>query len=136
MQKYCNLIWDFCNTIKIYNQLLLLEINISLFIFFAGASFGGLASYSATQDKFKPVAQILRDELSTSQKERLALHIQRVLNDLDIHDAVNLFITLQRSDKLVVTIFCVLKQFLESDLLLKVVSDWFFGVEICYVSSF
>ncbi|CAL8104742.1 unnamed protein product [Orchesella dallaii] len=51
-----------------------------------GATVGGVAGSSVCK-QYKPLYQIMQ-EMSEADKQRLANHMQRVLNDLDISDAV------------------------------------------------
>ncbi|XP_066908571.1 protein Nazo isoform X2 [Halyomorpha halys] len=81
-----------------------------------GATVGGLCAYSLTKNKFKPVVQILREELTYTQKEQLANHLRNALKDLDITDAVKLFSVISCGEvTVIITIFKVVEKFLESN---------------------
>lgn len=82
----------------------------------AGATIGGVTAYSLTKNKFKPVVQILREELTYSQKEQLANHLRNALKDIDITDAVKLFQVLSCGEVTVMlTIYKVVNKYLESN---------------------
>ncbi|XP_049937689.1 protein C19orf12 homolog [Schistocerca serialis cubense] len=54
-----------------------------------GSTLGGIAAYIMS-DNFKPLPQILKEDLSVQQKEELVRSVRAVINDIRVEDAVML----------------------------------------------
>lgn len=62
------------------------------------------------------MVQILREELTYSQKEQLANHLRNALKDIDITDAIQLFKVIScREVTVTFIIYKVVEKFLESN---------------------
>ncbi|XP_069680993.1 protein Nazo-like [Periplaneta americana] len=51
-----------------------------------GATLGGCAAAFMSRDKFKPVAQVIMQDMSHAQRERLAAAVSAVVEDLRVED--------------------------------------------------
>ncbi|XP_076034673.1 protein C19orf12 homolog [Oratosquilla oratoria] len=55
-----------------------------------GGTFGGITAAILSQDKFRSVASVLRDDLTHTQKQRLASSAMKIVNSLDATDIYHL----------------------------------------------
>uniref|UniRef100_A0A182IQQ1 Uncharacterized protein n=1 Tax=Anopheles atroparvus TaxID=41427 RepID=A0A182IQQ1_ANOAO len=53
---------------------------------FLGGTLGGLVAYAMTNNQFKPVSQIIREDLSVREQERLKQRIVEALSDFHATD--------------------------------------------------
>ncbi|KAK9511615.1 hypothetical protein O3M35_000239 [Rhynocoris fuscipes] len=85
-----------------------------------GAAIGGVLALSYFKGKFKSVVSIIQEDLSESQKQKLAEHLERALRDFQITDFAKIVILLRSNEALYMEILKALKFFLENDMKLHV----------------
>ena len=55
-----------------------------------GGSFGGIAAWLQSRDKFRPLATVIRNDLTQEQREELTQKVRSVVGDLEASDAMEL----------------------------------------------
>lgn len=68
-----------------------------------------------TKDTFKPVATVLKEDLSIEQKEILAIHLARAIEDFDITDVITLIHAISSHEGLALVMITTVKRFLEKE---------------------
>ncbi|XP_043472968.1 protein C19orf12 homolog [Leptopilina heterotoma] len=87
-------------------------------ILIGGVAGSCLAAYLA-QNKFKTVPEIFNEDLTDEQKEKLADELRKCLTAQNIFTIVELGLRLQNNDLLMEAIVQIVRQFITSDLALK-----------------
>ncbi|XP_047096667.1 uncharacterized protein LOC124709062 [Schistocerca piceifrons] len=73
----------------LHDFLLLVAVTDSVILIAQCSTLGGIAAYIMS-DNFKPLPQILKEDLSVQQKEELVRSVRAVINDIRVEDAVML----------------------------------------------
>ncbi|KAK9511614.1 hypothetical protein O3M35_000238 [Rhynocoris fuscipes] len=84
-----------------------------------GGTLGGVLSAIYSRGKFKSVVSIIREDLSESQKLKLAEHLERAVRDFQITDLIKIALLLKSNEALYMEIFKALKFFLENEMKLQ-----------------
>ncbi|XP_014242836.1 protein C19orf12 homolog isoform X4 [Cimex lectularius] len=81
-----------------------------------GATLGGLSSMWYTRGQFKPVILIIREDMSVTQRNKFAQHLQNSIKDLDITDAIKLATLVLQNPDLFMALKYAIVQYFEKDL--------------------
>ncbi|XP_047003494.1 protein C19orf12 homolog isoform X2 [Schistocerca americana] len=80
-----------------------------------GSTFGGITAYFMSNN-FKPLPQILMEDLSVHQKEELVRSVRAVINDIRVEDAVMLATLIVSNRTLSKTVLQLVVNFLRTQM--------------------
>ncbi|XP_037028652.1 protein C19orf12 homolog [Bradysia coprophila] len=87
-----------------------------------GGTVGGISAWKMSQGQFKPVSEIIRNDLTARQKEKLMEHIMASVRDLDVTDAAILLPMLMGSASIQQAVLSSVVTFVGKELNLQMVN--------------
>ncbi|KAG4068743.1 hypothetical protein HA402_002434 [Bradysia odoriphaga] len=87
-----------------------------------GGTVGGISAWKMSQGQFKPVSEIIRNDLTVQQKEKLMEHIMASVRDLDVTDAAVLLPMLMGSASIQQAVLSSVVTFVGKELNLQMVN--------------
>jgi len=86
-----------------------------------GGTIGGIGALIMTKDSFKPVSEIIRDDLTVAQKEMLAQKIFSAINEFHPKDIAALLALLANNQSLQKSVIETVANFLTKEMKLRII---------------